>query len=43
MSPEALAKFKAVSFEKLKAMKGPNGIPILDGALFAIAKAPSKD
>jgi len=40
MSPEGLAKFKAASFEKLGAMKGPEGIPIRWGALFAVAKAP---
>jgi ubiquinone/menaquinone biosynthesis C-methylase UbiE len=40
MSPEGLEKFKSVSFENLKKMKGPNGIPILDGALLAIANAP---
>ncbi len=41
MSPEGLAKFKAVAFEKLKAMKGSRGIPILVGALLAIANAPA--
>ena len=41
MSPEGLAKFKTVSFEKLKAMKEPAGIPMHDGVLFAIANAPS--
>jgi hypothetical protein len=41
MSPEGLAKFKSVSFEKLKAMKGSRGIPILIGALLAIANAPA--
>ncbi|NOY97733.1 MAG: methyltransferase domain-containing protein [Chloroflexi bacterium] len=41
MSPENLARFKAVSFEKLREMKGPKGIPILDGALLSIAKAPA--
>jgi len=40
MSPEGLERFKEVSFTHLRAMKGPKGIPILDGALFAIAKAP---
>ena len=40
MSPEGLEKFKAVSFEKLKAMKTSKGIPILDGALLSIGKAP---
>jgi hypothetical protein len=40
MSPAGLAKFKTVSFEKLKAMKTPKGIPILDGALLSIANAP---
>ena len=40
MSPEGLEKFKSVSFENLKAMKGPNGIPMLAGALLAIANAP---
>ncbi len=38
MSPKGLVKFKQVAFEKLKKMKGPNGIPILDGAIFSIAK-----
>ncbi len=41
MSAEGLAKFKAVAFEKLNAMKSPNGIPILIGALLAIANAPA--
>lgn len=41
MSPEGLEKFKTASFEKLKAMKGPKGIPMLAGALFAIAYAPA--
>lgn len=40
MSPEGLEKFKAVSFRNLKEMKGPKGIPILDGALIAIANVP---
>lgn len=40
MSPEGLAKFKATSFEKLKAMKTSEGIPILLGALLSIANAP---
>ncbi|MHB1340004.1 MAG: class I SAM-dependent methyltransferase [Bellilinea sp.] len=40
MSPEGRAKFKDVAFEKLKAMKTPKGIPILTGALLAIANAP---
>lgn len=40
MSPEGLAKFKAVSFEKLRAMKTPSGIPILNGALLSVANAP---
>ena len=35
MSPEGLARFKEVSFEKLREMKGPKGIPMLDGALLA--------
>ena len=43
MSPEGLAKFKAVAFEKLKTMKTPKGIPILNGALLAIANAPSSN
>jgi ubiquinone/menaquinone biosynthesis C-methylase UbiE len=38
MSPEGLAKFKAVAFEKLVAMKDSKGIPILVGALLAIAQ-----
>ncbi len=38
MSAEGLVKFKQVAFENLKKMKGPHGIPILDGALFSIAK-----
>ena len=41
MSPEGLETYKTVSFEKLKAMKGSKGIPMLDGALFAIANAPA--
>ena len=40
MSPEGLEKFKAISFEKLKAMKEPKGIPMLNGALLAIAHSP---
>jgi O-methyltransferase/aklanonic acid methyltransferase len=40
MSPQALETFKAVSFENLKAMKGPKGIPMLCGALLSIANAP---
>lgn len=40
MPPEALEKFKAISFEKLKAMKGLKGIPMLNGALLAIANSP---
>jgi hypothetical protein len=39
MSPEALEKFKTVSFEHLKAMKGPKGIPMLMGALLTTANA----
>jgi len=38
MSPEGLARFRQVSFEKLREMKGPRGIPILDGALLATGK-----
>lgn len=41
MSPEGLAKFKAISFEKLRAMKGPKGILMLNGAFLAIANAPA--
>jgi ubiquinone/menaquinone biosynthesis C-methylase UbiE len=40
MSPSALELFKTQAFENLKAMQEPAGIPILDGALFAIARAP---
>jgi ubiquinone/menaquinone biosynthesis C-methylase UbiE len=40
MSPEGLERFKTDSFESLRGMKTPKGIPILDGALLAIAKAP---
>ena len=40
MSPEGLEKFKAVSFENLKAMKTPQGIPILIAALMAVASTP---
>lgn len=40
MSPEGLTKFKTVSFEKLKAMKTPKGIPMLNGALLASAHSP---
>lgn len=40
MSPEGLAKFKSVAFENLQTMKGPQGIPVRDGALFAIARSP---
>jgi hypothetical protein len=43
MSPEGLAKFKAASFEKLKAMKTSEGIPILVGALLSVANAPVDD
>jgi len=41
MSPEGLAKFKEVSFEKLREMKGPEGIPMLYGALLAMGKKAS--
>ena len=41
MSPESLEKFKTVSFENLKAMKGSEGIPMLIGALIATANAPA--
>ncbi len=40
MSPDGLEKFKRVSFENLKKMKTPRGIPMLDGALLSIARAP---
>lgn len=40
MSPEGLARFKSVALDKLRGMKGPTGIPIRQGALFAMAKAP---
>jgi len=40
MSPEGLEKFKTVSFQKLKEMKGPKGIPMLDGALLVTANNP---
>jgi len=40
MSPEALATFKAKSFEKLNEMKEPDGIRMLAAALFAIAQSP---
>ncbi len=40
MSPDGLEKFKRVSFENLKKMKTPQGIPMLDGALLSIARAP---
>ena len=40
MSPEALEKFRRISFENLSAMKGPKGIPMLMGALLASAHAP---
>lgn len=43
MSPEGLTKFKAIAFEKLKAMKTPLGIPILIGALLSIARTPRDD
>lgn len=38
MSPEGLATFKTVAFEKLGQMKVVEGIPMLQGALFAIGK-----
>lgn len=38
MSPEGLARFKRESFENLAQMKTPQGIPFLDGALFAFGK-----
>ena len=40
MSPKGLEKFKRISFENLKKMKTPQGIPMLDGALLSIAKIP---
>ena len=40
MSSEGLERFQTVSFKHLEAMKGPKGIPILDGALFAVANTP---
>ncbi len=39
MSPAGLAQFKAVAFEKLRAMRTEKGIPIKQGALFATAKS----
>lgn len=36
MSPEGLERFKRESFQHLKTMKGPQGIPMKDGALFVI-------
>lgn len=39
MSPAGLARFKSAAFEKLKAMRTAEGIPIKQGALYAIAKA----
>lgn len=38
MSAEDLASFKAASYAKLRAMKGPNGIPIRCGPLLTIAR-----
>jgi len=35
MSPEGLDRFKRESFEHLRAMQTPQGIPMSDGALFA--------
>jgi len=40
MTPEGLARFKAVSFEKLRQMRVAEGIPICWGAQFATAKSP---
>ncbi|MBI1256370.1 MAG: methyltransferase domain-containing protein [Chloroflexi bacterium] len=38
MSPDGLERFKRESFEHLRAMQTPQGIPMLDGALFAFAR-----
>ncbi len=38
MSPEGLERFQRESFEHLRAMQTPQGIPMLDGALFAFGK-----
>ena len=38
MSPEGLDRFKRESFEHLRAMQTPQGIPMGDGALFAFGR-----
>ncbi len=38
MSPEGLARFERESFEHLRTMQTPQGIPMLDGALFVFGK-----
>jgi ubiquinone/menaquinone biosynthesis C-methylase UbiE len=38
MSPEGLERFKRESMEHLRAMQTPEGIPMLDGMLFAFAR-----
>ncbi|MCA9974244.1 MAG: methyltransferase domain-containing protein [Anaerolineales bacterium] len=40
MSPEGLAHFKTTAFARLQEMKEPQGIPMLDGALLAVARTP---
>ena len=40
MTKESQMKFKTTAFEKLKQMKTTNGIPMLEGALFATARKP---
>ncbi len=40
MSPEGLERFKRESFEHLRAMQTPQGIPMNDGALFAFGYKP---
>ncbi len=40
MSTEGLARFQAVAFEKLAAMKSAQGIPIRNGVLLCIANSP---
>jgi ubiquinone/menaquinone biosynthesis C-methylase UbiE len=42
MSPEGLGRFKRESMEHLRVMQTPQGIPMLDGALFAIGKKPGQ-
>lgn len=38
MSPEGLARFKSESFEHLRRMQTPRGIPTLQGMLFMMGR-----